>query len=93
VNEILSNAFKHAFRGREHGTIEISAIQENRRIRIAIRDDGVGIPATFDISQARSLGLKLIRTLIQHQLHGSITINRENGTEMIVEFPVITVEE
>jgi len=92
VNEILSNAYKHAFKGRKHGTIEISALTENGQVRISIRDDGIGIPDTFDISRSNSLGLKLIRTLVQHQLKGSITINSRNGTEMIVEFPVITVE-
>jgi PAS domain S-box-containing protein len=90
VNEILSNAYKHAFKGRKHGKIEISALQENGQIRISIQDDGIGIPDTFDNSRATTLGLKLIRTLIEHQLKGSVTINRQKGTEMIVEFPVIT---
>jgi PAS domain S-box-containing protein len=89
VNEILSNAYKHAFKGRKQGTIEISALQENGQIRISVRDDGIGIPDTFNISHANSLGLKLIRTLVQHQLKGSITIKSQNGTEMIVEFPII----
>jgi PAS domain S-box-containing protein len=92
VNEILSNAYKHAFRGRKHGTIEISALQENGQIHISIRDDGTGIPDTFDISRSNSLGLKLIRTLVQHQLRGSIMIKSQNGTEISMEFPVIPME-
>jgi predicted Zn-dependent peptidase len=92
VNEILSNAFKHAFRGRDHGTINISVSLENEKIRIAVTDEGVGIPDNFDINRSNSLGLKLIRTLVQHQLKGSILINSKNGTEMVVEFPV-TLEE
>ena len=43
VNEILTNAYKHAFKGRERGTIEISALQENGHMTITIRDDGIGI--------------------------------------------------
>ena len=89
VNEILSNAYKHAFKGRKKGTIEISAVQENGQIRITIRDDGIGIPDNFDISRSNSLGLKLIRTLVQHQLKGSLMIKSQNGTEIIVEFPVM----
>jgi len=92
VNEILSNAYKHAFKGRKHGTIDISVMQEDKKIRIAIKDDGIGIPDNYDISRTSSLGLKLIRTLVQHQLKGSIVINSRNGTEMIVEFPEITAE-
>jgi two-component sensor histidine kinase len=93
VNEILSNAYKHAFKGRKQGKIEISALQENGRIRITVRDDGIGLPGKFDISRTKSLGLKLIRTLVQHQLKGSLTLKSqngaENGTEISIEFPVI----
>jgi PAS domain S-box-containing protein len=89
VNEILSNAYKHAFTGREKGTIKISAVQENDRMIITILDNGIGLPPDFDISRTSSLGLKLIRTLVQHQLKGSLTLKRRNGTEMSVEFPVI----
>jgi two-component sensor histidine kinase len=65
---------------------------ENEKIRIVITDDGVGIPDNFDINRSNSLGLKLIRTLVQHQLKGSILINSKKGTEMVVEFPVTLVE-
>lgn len=92
VNEILSNAYKHAFKGRKKGTIEISALHKNDQIRIRVHDDGIGIPADFDISYANSLGLKLIRTLVQHQLKGSLIIHRHHGTEIIVEFPIIFAE-
>ncbi|MFA4848402.1 MAG: PAS domain S-box protein [Methanoregula sp.] len=90
VNEILSNAYKHAFKGREHGTIGILIFQENGQIRITIRDDGIGLPADFDINHSNSLGLKLIRTLVQHQLKGTLTYTSQKGTEIHMEFPVIT---
>ena len=89
VNEILSNAYKHAFKGRGHGTIEIFALQENGRIKITVRDDGIGLPDNFDISHSNSLGLKLIRTLVQHQLKGTLLFKSQNGTEINMEFPVI----
>jgi two-component sensor histidine kinase/CheY-like chemotaxis protein len=89
VNEVLSNAYKHAFQGRKKGTIEISAVQENGRIRITVHDNGIGLPENFDISRTNSLGLKLIKTLVQHQLKGSLTLVSRNGTEMSMEFPLI----
>jgi PAS domain S-box-containing protein len=92
VNEILSNAYKHAFKGRKQGKIEISAFRENSRIRITVRDDGVGLPGNFDISRSNSLGLKLIRTLVQHQLKGSLMLTSQKGTEIHIEFPVIVTE-
>jgi len=66
----------------------ISAVQENGQVRISIRDDGVGLPENFDINRSKSLGLKLIRTLVEQQLKGSLLILSQHGTEFIVEFPV-----
>jgi two-component sensor histidine kinase len=89
VNEILSNAYKHAFKGRKKGTIEISVLQENDQIRITIRDNGVGLPDNFDISRTNSLGITLIRTIVQHQLKGSLMFKSQNGTKISMEFPVV----
>lgn len=91
VNEILSNAYKHAFAGRKKGTIDISIVHEKDTISITIHDDGIGLPENLDISRTNSLGLKLIRTLVQHQLKGSLSFKNRKGTEVNVEFPVIPV--
>ena len=87
MNEILSNAFKHAFRGKKQGMLEISAKQVYDRIRIVVRDDGAGIPRSVDVDRTTSLGLKLIRSLAQ-QLNGTVTIVSTQGTEVTVEFPL-----
>jgi two-component sensor histidine kinase len=88
VNEALSNAFKHAFRGRSHGMITVAARQAGDHIHISIRDDGTGIPPDVDINRATSLGLKLIRSLVQ-QLHGTLVIESTGtGSVLNVEFPL-----
>jgi two-component sensor histidine kinase len=87
VNEILSNAFKHAFKGKKHGNLTVSATQVDDHIRIIVRDNGVGIPNDMDVERTASLGLKLIRNLVL-QLSGSVTITSDHGTEVIVEFPL-----
>jgi len=87
MNEILSNAYKHAFKGRKNGSIEIFVSQENDQIRIYVRDNGIGLPAHFDINYSNGLGIQLIKTLVQHQLKGSIAFTSKNGTEIYVEFP------
>jgi PAS domain S-box-containing protein len=87
VNEILSNAFKHAFKGKKHGNLMVSATQVDDHIRIIVRDNGVGIPNDMDVERTASLGLKLIRNLVL-QLSGSVTITSDHGTEVIVEFPL-----
>ena len=87
VNEVLSNAFKHAFRGKTQGILNVSAKQTDDHISIIIKDDGVGIPGDIDIYKTTSLGLKLIRNLVL-QLHGSVTITSNQGTKVMVEFPL-----
>jgi PAS domain S-box-containing protein len=87
-NEILSNSYKHAFRGRTQGAVVVSARKRKNHLRFIIRDDGIGIPKGFDINLANRLGLKLVRTLAQQQLKGSLTFNSDKGTEVIVEFPM-----
>ena len=89
INEILSNAYKHAFKGRKKGMIEVLAVQEDGRIKISIRDNGIGFPDNFDVRRTNSLGLQLTRTLMQ-QLKGSITFNSRNGAEVSIDFPAQT---
>jgi PAS domain S-box-containing protein len=92
LNEILSNSYKHAFRGRTHGTVVVTVRKADDRLRFIVRDNGVGIPRGFDINLANRLGLKLIRTLVRQQLKGIITVKRVKGTEVIIEFPIHTLE-
>jgi PAS domain S-box-containing protein len=93
LNEILSNAYKHAFKDRKGGTVKYSACEENGRIRFTIADNGIGLPRGFDLSKANTLGLKLVKTLVEQQLKGTLRIRRKKGTEVIVELPMEREEE
>ncbi|MDD1701935.1 MAG: PAS domain S-box protein [Methanoregula sp.] len=88
LNETFSNIHKHAFRGRRNGIITVSSVMNDGMIRFVVQDNGVGIPAGFDIEKSNRLGLKLIRSLIEQQLHGTVEIKSKNGTEVVLEFPV-----
>jgi len=89
LNEIISNAFKHAFQGRQKGAIEISLRKSAEgMVTMRVKDDGIGMPEDFDIDKTSTLGLKLTRNLVQEQLKGSIQFKRGNGTEVIIEFKV-----
>jgi PAS domain S-box-containing protein len=94
LNEIFSNAYKHAFRGRRSGTVKYSAGVEGGRIRFTISDDGIGLPRGFDLGKASTLGLKLVRTLVEKQLKGRLKMKRlKRGTEVVMEIPVKGEEE
>ncbi len=55
------------------------------RFILTVSDNGVGIPETFDLEESESLGLQLIYVLVD-QLDGKVKLNRNNGTEFIIEF-------
>lgn len=69
LNELITNAFKHAFAGRSEGHIWIKLIEEGDNLLLSVKDNGVGLPDDFDSDQPTSLGLTLITTLTS-QLKG-----------------------
>lgn len=55
-------------------------------VELIVSDNGVGIPEEIDFRNSKSLGLRLITNLVEHQLHGKIELNRSNGTEFNIRF-------
>lgn len=89
LNELVSNAFKYAFAGKETGSLVISMKQDgNGTIGIQVEDNGVGIPEEIDVDHTSSLGFKLVRNIVRHQLGGTFHIDRRLGTRVHIEFPV-----
>jgi PAS domain S-box-containing protein len=94
VNELISNAFKHAFTNEGEGTIEVSMeIAAGSTVQIRVRDDGVGTGDDFDLAAVDSLGLKLVRNLVERQLKGSIQLIQKQYTEFLIRFPLLIQEE
>ena len=88
LNEVISNVFKHAYKKGEEGTIEVSMEQtHDKMISLKIKDHGRGIPQEIDVFETGSLGLKLTRSLVIDQLKGEMQVNRNHGTEVLIEFP------
>lgn len=87
VNELISNALKHAFPNSADGEITVSLIKEGQQLHLIVRDNGAGISKQFDMNAIRSLGLKLVTTLAT-QLNGRFEMKGDAGTEMKIIFPV-----
>lgn len=86
LNEIITNAHKHAFEGRQEGNIDISIVEHESSVTMKIVDDGIGIPEGVSLENPTSLGLKLIGTL-SRQLRGTPEFrNTGSGTEFILQF-------
>ncbi len=93
LNELISNALKHAFPGDKQGKLEIIIHEtEDTEIEIVVRDNGSGMLDNIDINQSRSVGLHLVNGLVINQLHGQIEVRRDGGTEFRITFPLSFVE-
>ncbi len=85
LNELFSNAMKHAFRGRTQGTLSISLRRDGDRLCLTVKDDGAGFPEELDFRRTDSLGLELVNTLTE-QLDGDLELERGNGTQIRITF-------
>ena len=89
INELLSNALKHAFKGTDEGKIEVSlTASESGRINLTVSDDGVGLPPGFDINESKTLGLRLVKILTEDQLQGNLEVTSDGGTTFKMEFDI-----
>ena len=88
VNELISNALKHAFPGNGRGEIRIrlGRISESHAV-LSVSDDGQGLPEGLDPANTETLGLQLVN-LLTDQLDGTIEINRANPTAFTLSFPI-----
>jgi PAS domain S-box-containing protein len=86
VNELLTNAFNHAFVGHTGpAVVRIAVSQRDDMIELTVADNGVGLPPGFDISRLNSLGMFLARTLAE-QLRGTLEIVTDHGTRCTLRF-------
>jgi len=66
--------------------------KDNKIITLIVADNGVGLPKDFNIEKATTLGLKLVKTLV-NQLEGEMVINTDNGTSFNIRLKEIDYEQ
>jgi two-component sensor histidine kinase len=77
---------KYAFAGVDEPAIGIQARLEDRRLRLRVGDNGIGMPEDVDFSRSSGFGLMLIGQLAS-QLGGTIRIERGEGTRVLLDVP------
>lgn len=87
INELITNAIKHAFPGHRQGVITLNLRSENNFVLLELKDNGVGFAPGIDFVNSHSLGLQLVNTLIE-QIEGELKFKSEKdkGTEVLVTF-------
>ncbi len=86
INELVSNAVKHAFPDDRKGEINISlqTDKENNYI-LTVSDNGIGLPGNIDFRNTKTFGLQLVNILVD-QLHSTVELEREGGTSIKITF-------
>jgi len=97
LNELLQNTVDHAFPASslvdegDIGLVEIFLDRTEEQIRMAVRDNGIGVPPDFDSETQQGLGLTIIRGLATTELGGAIEVRRRDdlpGSEALIEVPL-----
>jgi len=85
LNELLSNCYKHAFKGKSHGSIFISFTKVGDKIQLVVKDNGIGLKPDYEESE--SLGITVIQSLCE-QLEGKCVYSVEDGTCFTLTFDI-----
>jgi PAS domain S-box-containing protein len=86
INEILTNAYKHAFTDQENGIIEITLkLKEANNYQLLVKDNGKGMDLREETQGSKSLGFDIIQGLSE-QIKGSLKIENNNGLIYSLEF-------
>ena len=83
INEILTNAARHAFVGRDFGNVTITVYKDPKNpeyLCLDIADDGIGLPANTNLTTTESVGLSLIYNVVTVQLGGTVELKEGPGT-------------
>jgi PAS domain S-box-containing protein len=80
ANEVISNAFKHAFPAGRPGKVTIALDYEGAVLSLSIRDNGVGLARNFDAARSSSLGMRIVSNLVR-QIRGEFELGGDGGVE------------
>jgi PAS domain S-box-containing protein len=87
LNELVSNAVKHAFAGRSLGRLHVRLAPADEGLVLRVEDDGPGLPAGFELARHSHVGLQVVRTLAERDLGGKLSFSRGPGLVAEVWFP------
>lgn len=83
VNELVTNAVKHAFPGGGSGTVSIELAAAEGGISLSVADNGVGLGESFNIERSEGLGMKLVR-LLARQMKAELSVERSGGARFSI---------
>ena len=90
LTELVQNAVEHAYPGPGQGRIEVVAQRDGEGLVVEVVDAGSGLPPDFTVEGSPRLGLRIVRTLVEGELRGSIVLEpgRTAGTRVVLRVPL-----
>ncbi len=90
LTELVQNAIEHAFSRGQRGDVSLSASRSAKWLDVLVNDNGRGLPAGFSLERADGLGLQIVRTLVDSELQGSLSLRRGEpvGTQAVLRVPL-----
>jgi len=90
LTEVLQNAVEHGYAEERSGKVVVRARRLVGRLHVDVEDDGIGLPDGFDLDASTSLGLSIVRTLVESELDGQLEVTSApgRGTRVSVDLPV-----
>ena len=90
VMELMQNAAEHGYDPGGTGEIVLRTERHGAVLELAVEDDGRGLPPGFELDDATSLGLSIVRTLVESELGGHLTLGHaiDGGTRAAISIPV-----
>jgi two-component sensor histidine kinase len=85
ANEVITNSLKHAFPNHAEGKVSIEFSRNGKTCQLKIADNGVGMKSNVGDEESGSLGLRLVRLLID-QLRGTLDFDGNRGTSFLIRF-------
>lgn len=87
VNELVSNAAKYAFPGDEQGELLISLLRNTSgEIELIVADNGSGSGLNVNLESKDSIGLQIVKNIVEYQLMGTVELDNTNGVKWTIRF-------
>jgi GAF domain-containing protein/anti-sigma regulatory factor (Ser/Thr protein kinase) len=85
--ELIDNSLRHGLADHASGRLAISLVEAGGNVVIQVKDNGPGLPASFDLDSNAGLGLKIVRGLVEQELGGVLEVDGREGLLVRARFP------
>jgi two-component sensor histidine kinase len=89
VNEIMTNAFKYAFSGRESGTVMVHCLRQGNSCSVLVADDGVGFPPDYTWPPSGRISALIVQSLRENAKADLRVESSGRGTAISFAVPVL----